>query len=201
MGNLHTATEKCQDNDGTKMKKTSGERKAKRQSSETRVARTASTYVVPIEVTTKLTVKMKLTDEQIQEVKEAFAMYDKGCNGTILTKSFIYVMRSLGQNPTEDEYNDMMCHNDLHEAGFIDFVRFLQMWAKYSADVDETIKDAFNLFDNDGSGAISMDEFRKVMSKEGAQMTDEEIDEIIKEVDVNGDGQMNIDEFVTMLQS
>ena len=38
-----------------------------------------------------------------------------------------------------------------------------------------------------------MEEFRKVMVNEGAQMTDEEIDEIIHEVDLDGDGQLNID--------
>ena len=42
-------------------------------------------------------------------------------------------------------------------------------------------------------GTISMEEFRKVMVNEGAQMTDEEIDEIIHEVDLDGDGQLNID--------
>ena len=67
------------------------------------------------------------------------------------------------------------------------------MWAKYSGDIDETIKEAFNLFDKDGSGAISMEEFRKVMVNEGAQMTDAEIDEIINEADIDGDGQLNID--------
>ena len=75
----------------------------------------------------------------------------------------------------------------------IDFVEFLEMWAKYTGDVDAAILEAFNLFDNDGSGTISMEEFRKVMVNEGAQMTDEEIDEIIHEVDLDGDGQLNID--------
>ena len=48
------------------------------------------------------------------EVKEAFAMFDKNADGTIATKSFINVMRSLGQNPTEEETNDMICEVDLH---------------------------------------------------------------------------------------
>jgi len=158
-----------------------------------------TSYVVPIEVTTNLMINMKFTSQQIQEVKEAFAIYDKNADGTISTKSFIYVMRSLGQNPTEEETNDMICEVDLHGTGIIDFVEFLEMWAKYSGDLDGTIKEAFNLFDRDGSGTISMEEFRRVMVNEGAQMTDEEIDEIISEVDVDGDGQMNINEFVAML--
>lgn len=84
--------------------------------------------------------------------------------------------------------------------GVIDFVEFLEMWAKFTGDLDETIKEAFNLFDKDGSGAISMEEFRRVMVNEGAQMTDEEIDEIIAEADVDGDGQLNIDGMTTVLR-
>ena len=34
----------------------------------------------------------------------------------------------------------------------IDFIEFLEMMAKMSTDVDETIKEAFYIFDSDGSG-------------------------------------------------
>ena len=49
------------------------------------------------------------------------------------------------------------------------------------------------MFDEDGSGTISPEEFRKTMINQGAQMTEEEIDEIMSEADVDGDGQLNID--------
>ena len=48
------------------------------------------------------------------EVKVAFALYDKNSDGTIPTKSFIGVMRSLGQNPTEEETIKMICEVDIH---------------------------------------------------------------------------------------
>ena len=48
------------------------------------------------------------------EVKEAFAIHDKNATGSIATKHLIYVMRSLGQNPTEEETNDMICEVDIH---------------------------------------------------------------------------------------
>ncbi|XP_066911194.1 calmodulin-like isoform X3 [Clytia hemisphaerica] len=143
---------------------------------------------------------MKFTDEQIEEVKEAFAIFDKNGDGTITTKDLITVMRSLGKNPTEDEIDDMINEVDTDGNGVIDFIEFLEMMAKMSTDVDETIKEAFYIFDSDGSGAISSEEFRKVMMTLGAQMTDEEVTEIIEEVDVDGDGQINLEEFVNMLK-
>ena len=61
------------------------------------------------------------------------------------------------------------------------------------------IKEAFDVFDKDGSGSISIDEFREVMVTEGADLTDEEIEEILHEADADGDGQIDIDEFVALL--
>ena len=51
--------------------------------------------------------------------------------------------------------------------GVIDFIEFLQMMAKMASDIDETIKEAFYIFDSDGSGAISSEEFREVMVTQG----------------------------------
>jgi calmodulin len=45
----------------------------------------------------------ELTEEQINEFKKAFSLFDKDGDGTLLTKNLGTVMRSLGQNPTEAE--------------------------------------------------------------------------------------------------
>ena len=44
----------------------------------------------------------------LPEFKEAFALFDKDGDGTITTKELGTVMRSLGQNPTEAELQDMI---------------------------------------------------------------------------------------------
>lgn len=53
----------------------------------------------------------QLTEEQIAEFKEAFSLFDKDGDGTITTKELGTVMRSLGQNPTEAELQDMVRHH------------------------------------------------------------------------------------------
>uniref|UniRef100_A0A2C9LU79 EF-hand domain-containing protein n=1 Tax=Biomphalaria glabrata TaxID=6526 RepID=A0A2C9LU79_BIOGL len=50
----------------------------------------------------------QLTEETIAEFKEAFSLFDKDGDGTITTKELGTVMRSLGQNPTEAELQDMI---------------------------------------------------------------------------------------------
>ena len=61
----------------------------------------------------------QLTEEQIAEFKEAFSLFDKDGDGTITTKELGTVMRSLGQNPTEAELQDMVNEVDADGNGTI----------------------------------------------------------------------------------
>ncbi|KAJ3211166.1 hypothetical protein HDU82_006586 [Entophlyctis luteolus] len=143
----------------------------------------------------------QLTEEQIAEFKEAFSLFDKDGDGTITTKELGTVMRSLGQNPTEAELQDMINEVDADGNGTIDFPEFLTMMARKMKDTDseEEIKEAFKVFDKDGNGFISAAELRHVMTNLGEKLTDEEVDEMIREADVDGDGQINYEEFVKMM--
>ncbi|GFR80901.1 calmodulin [Elysia marginata] len=66
----------------------------------------------------------------ISEFKEAFSLFDKDGDGTITTKELGTVMRSLGQNPTEAELQDMINEVDADGNGTIDFPEFLTMMAR-----------------------------------------------------------------------
>ena len=102
----------------------------------------------------------QLTEEQIAEFKEAFSLFDKDGDGTITTKELGTVMRSLGQNPTEAELQDMVNEVDADGNGTIDFPEFLTMMARKMKDTDseEELKEAFRVFDKDGSGSITVKE-------------------------------------------
>ena len=49
--------------------------------------------------------------------------------------------------------------------------------------------------------SCSAAELRHVMTNLGEKLTDEEVDEMIREADIDGDGQVNYEEFVTMMTS
>ncbi|XP_059453089.1 calmodulin-like [Corylus avellana] len=72
----------------------------------------------------------QLTEEQIAEFKEAFSLFDKDGDGCITTKELGTVMRSLGQNPTEAELQDMINEVDADQNGTIDFSEFLNLMAR-----------------------------------------------------------------------
>merc|ERR1719504_482893 len=144
-----------------------------------------------------------IDEEQGGRVKEAFSLFDKDGDGTITTKELGTVMRSLGQNPTEAELQDMINEVDADGNGTIDFPEFFNLMARKMKDTDseEELQEAFKVFDKDGNGTISAAELRHVMTNLGEKLTDEEVDEMIREADVDGDGEVNYEEFVKMMMA
>lgn len=67
----------------------------------------------------------QFTEEQLNEFKETFSLFDRDGDGTISTKELGTVMRALGQNPTESELQDMINEVDADGNGTLDFTEFL----------------------------------------------------------------------------
>ena len=58
-------------------------------------------------------------------------------------------------------------------------------------DSEEEIREAFKVFDRDNNGFISAAELRHVMTSIGEKLTDDEVDEMIREADQDGDGRID----------
>jgi calmodulin len=129
-------------------------------------------------------------------------------------------MRSLGQTPTEAGLQEMIKEVDANGDGTIDFPEFLNLMAKkmqvrwpvyrlhlqahpfappQDTDTEDDLKEAFKVFDKDNDGYISAPELRHVLTNIGEKLSDEEVDEMIREADIDGDGQINYEEFVKMM--
>ncbi|KAL4238174.1 hypothetical protein ACF0H5_002886 [Mactra antiquata] len=144
-----------------------------------------------------------LTDEQIEELKASFAMFDQDNDGTISTKELGVVMTSLGQYPTEHELQEMINEVDIDGNGTIEFPEFCEMMMKRISENNENsdFLEAFKVFDSNDDGYISPAELKIAMINLGEKMNDEEINEMVREADLDGDGRISFDEFVRMMKT
>lgn len=71
-----------------------------------------------------------LTEEQIAEFKEAFALFDKDNSGSISASELATVMRSLGLSPSEAEVADLMNEIDVDGNHAIEFSEFLALMSR-----------------------------------------------------------------------
>ncbi|KAH6664159.1 EF-hand protein [Halenospora varia] len=143
-----------------------------------------------------------LTQEEISTFKEAFSLFDKDGNGEITAKELGTVMKSLGLNASDSELQDMINEADADNDGTIDFPEFLTLMALKTKETDfeEEMREAFKVFDHDNSGSISITELRHVMVSIDNTLTDSQIDEMMKEADLDGDGTIDYKEFVLIMK-
>lgn len=102
-------------------------------------------------------------------------------------------MRELGLNPSKAELEDLVNEADTNKDGVINFEEFLNLMSQSvkETDSEKELLEAFRVFDKDNSGTISTEELRAVLKSLGEDMTDADVDEMIKLADKNGDGQID----------
>ncbi|KXJ22226.1 Calmodulin [Exaiptasia diaphana] len=120
-------------------------------------------------------------------------VFDKDGDGTVTIQELGTVMRNLGQNPTDDEIKEMIKDVDKDGSGCIDFDEFLKLMANRTKGVsyEDELKAAFKIFDADGNGSITVAELKQVLDNLGERLSEEEVGEMIKEADTDGDGTVN----------
>lgn len=118
-------------------------------------------------------------------------------DGMITTEELGIAIRSLGLDPSKGELQNMINEVDADGDGTLDFAEFLAMMARKVKDTgtEDEIMEAFRAFDKNGDGFVSAAELRQVMDSLGEKLSDNEIGEMIREADMDGDYLINYSEF------
>ncbi|CAB4013129.1 calmodulin 12 [Paramuricea clavata] len=148
-------------------------------------------------------VERELTQDQIKEFEEAFLLFDTDCSGTISIDELEVVMNSLGQRPTDEELKRMIAEADADGNGEVDFEEFLSLMKKQMKDMDPEaeLRELFQVFDMNSDGKISAVEVQTIMSQQGERINNEELQELIREADLDGDGFINFQEFKLFIKN
>ena len=143
----------------------------------------------------------ELSAELKAEYKQTFDMFDTDQSGRISSAELGNVMEQLGQTANEADLHAMVSDVDTDGDGEINFEEFLMMMARKENTDNDEIRAAFEIFDKNQDGFISRTELRTVMESLGEeQLTEEDIDTMMKGADQNGDGQVSFEEFAAMMR-
>lgn len=143
-----------------------------------------------------------LTEEQKQEIREAFDLFDTDGSGSIDAKELKVAMRALGFEPKKEEVKKMISDVDTDGSGTIGFDDFMALMTVKMAERDprEEIMKAFRLFDDDETGKITFKNLKRVAKELGENISDEELQEMIDEADRDGDGEVSEEEFFRIMK-
>eukprot|EP00252_Welwitschia_mirabilis_P013341 TRINITY_DN29397_c0_g1_i1.p2 TRINITY_DN29397_c0_g1~~TRINITY_DN29397_c0_g1_i1.p2 ORF type:complete len:196 (-),score=17.60 TRINITY_DN29397_c0_g1_i1:265-852(-) len=139
----------------------------------------------------------------VEELKAVFQRFDANGDGKISASELKEIMHAMGCSVSEAEVEVMMKEADSDGDGFIDLNEFVVLNTKGMdrAGCMQDLKNAFKVFDLDRNGSISVEELYQVLRSLGDRTTREECKNMINGVDRNGDGQVNFEEFRSMMTS
>ena len=144
-----------------------------------------------------------LSDEQIEEFKEAFSVFDPENKGYIPAKELGNLLRNLGiyiTNEEKNEYIEKYMHGIEKIITFIDFLKIVFQRISDSKLEDELLE-AFSLFDPDKKKEIDIENFEKDFKEYLPEVNEKEVREICQFLKHPNTSTINIQEAVQKLCS
>ncbi|CAL8073691.1 unnamed protein product [Calicophoron daubneyi] len=139
-----------------------------------------------------------LTREQLADIRAAFIFFDKNGDGTVSYEELETALKYLGHEISDSQLHQMIAQVDQNGDGSLDYGEFLRAMMEYYTHqpTSERTNDmslyrrAFAEFDHNGDGFIDADELKGTMSSLGETLTNEDIQDMMKEADRDGDGKV-----------
>ena len=131
-----------------------------------------------------------------------FDKYDTNKSGTLSAEEIQKGLEELSGDfeisPTREEVDAIIAAIDKNDDKELNFKEFCELYDQIKESGD-SIREQFNFFDKDGSGTISKKELKQAMKELNENISKTELKRMLKDTDVDGDGEVNFEEFKAML--
>lgn len=155
-------------------------------------------------------------EEQRAVWRQAFQLFDTDKKGYFTLEELSQITINMGMDATNSELRDMINDMDQNSDGKIDFDEFCTLMTRQSQknpnatprtqqkqaeQVEDEMWTAFNIFDKDGDGKITVQELRETLSMLGENLSTTEIQTMFDQIDTDNNQAIDFEEFKTMMMS
>ncbi len=140
----------------------------------------------------------RLNDSDVKNLKEIFENLDENKDGTLTLNEVKNGLEKLNNKDIGIDIKGIFQSIDTDNSGRIDYTEFLAATINQKEYLrQERLNEAFMMLDKDGSGKITKDEIKKALQLDN--VGEEVLDQLIKKYDLNGDGVIDYNEFLNMM--
>ena len=113
------------------------------------------------------------------------------------------MLRSIGQNPTDKQIEEMIAEVDEDHNNYCEYDEFLLLMSKKinEGQMDEEMMEAFKTFDKTDKGYISQLDLKAVLKQYNENLSEEEVKMLFSETDADKDGVINFKDFILMMMA
>ena len=140
-----------------------------------------------------------LQEERRKLMKDVLDLYDPDNEGFVKSKDIAKILRAMGRTLEDDDEQNFLEAADPENTGEISKDNFLAtVEAMFSLPKEEVndLLEAFKVFDINNTGKISVKNFKKVLVSIGQEFNEDEADDILKYIQVDREGNINIKDFI-----
>eukprot|EP00091_Calanus_sinicus_P023085 TRINITY_DN7622_c0_g1_i7.p1 TRINITY_DN7622_c0_g1~~TRINITY_DN7622_c0_g1_i7.p1 ORF type:complete len:601 (-),score=238.71 TRINITY_DN7622_c0_g1_i7:1416-3218(-) len=153
--------------------------------------------------------KFRYAHRSVEDVRKAFKTYDRDGDGAIDRGELHKALTNYKFNFSDQEVDIIFAAGDIDGDGCVDFEEFMYLMCPSTAQIVKKfrgsyktineVKGAFRKFDKNRDGGLSKSELSRMMMSTGHSFTDMEIDAILNLGDRDGDGEIDLDEFIILM--
>jgi len=145
----------------------------------------------------------KLTETQVKAAKEAFKSFDKKGEDKLKVGEITAALKKMGHTIKAEWFEKIEPTIDNDGTGYIEFEEFCGIVKKKIQDDDDEreLREMFRILDKEKRGEVNTNELRWILKNLGDDLTEADIDDMIADVDTDGSGWVDYNEFHKLMMS